>query len=146
LGHIGMPPWAGLEALAEVTHIQSYPYSKSPFGAIRAAWLRITGWTRKAVVRLHGSGTEWRWLGIRKSSFRPDIECGHLSEEGTYTGYLGEVWLLLIAYGGGYEEINRHCLVLIKSNKQQGAFERIGTAEVWGKDKGRWKRKNMIIV
>jgi hypothetical protein len=143
--------------LAELTHIQSYPNSTSQFGAVRAAWLRITGRMSKSSVqrtsmqRPHFSS----YLNVRGSSFCRDRE-DDVSKDVEGSRHVEHVWLLLIGEmqeSRLSESAYRHCLVLIESTKQPGAFERIGTAALlshedrrWGKGKLRWKRKHITII
>jgi hypothetical protein len=146
-GPIDYPPGdihTRVQVSAEVTHIRSYPDSSSQFGAVHAAWLRISGWMRKTNVQWELYGLPWG-LSIRRSRFYPDRKCD--IPEGMEE-FKQDVWLLLIAHTSPalYAHVHRHCLVLVESTRQPGAFERIGTVELWRRDKRRWKRKNITII
>jgi hypothetical protein len=158
-GRIMFPPGSSTRPrhlFAELTQIRSYPNSTSQFGTVRAAWLRITGRMSKSSVkrtfmpRPRASSV----LNVRRSSFRRDRE-DDVSKDVEEFRHVEYVWLLLIAetYDVMLWCSYRHCLVLIESTKQPGAFERIDTAKLSdhderrrGKGKLRWKRKHITII
>jgi hypothetical protein len=140
-------------SICKLIQIRTLLGSANPFGAITAAWIRITGLTSKATVvtRKRGDIRELRETTITDLcsgkmtvlNFYPDGRVSSAKGESVLP-HFEEVMLFIVALA----KTTGHWrgLVLIKSCKQQGAFERMGTFTSRGNRKGRWVNKTVTII
>jgi hypothetical protein len=136
--------------LAKVIHMRSHPKSKSMFGEITAAWIRIEGPTRNGILNWKRSGFALSSLPNVQFDVRLDsIVLGDDQNEDLIP-HFGEVLLMVIAHIELFPYLEG--LVLVKSQKQNGAFERLGKFTIVskkmdeiGRGKG-WKRKTVTII
>jgi hypothetical protein len=82
------------KTFAKVTHIRSYQKTKSAFGEITAAWIRIEGRTRKGTFKQKGSGSS-SWIAL--SSLKNVRLAVYLDQHAVPMSHLGEVLLIIIA-------------------------------------------------
>lgn len=138
-----------VEDVAKINHARSYSTSTNRYGAVSAAWIQVTGPFREATLRLvhrkEPGKPSWTTYAVmckerygrlhfddrepEYNVYKNDVPC-----------YLSVGILVITKIGESY-----HCLILVKSDKQQGAFRRIGLYGYY-KTHRRWRRKTVTII
>jgi hypothetical protein len=142
------------DAIAKLQHIRSYPKTQNTLGEISAAWITVMGSVRQGTLRWKGC----RYPSRGKLSSMKNIPIAvyldrlvNKNPDATGLSPLSDVLLMMVVLDRLDDSFD--CwegLLLVKSQKQPGAFERIGvftidTKKNWGIGK-RWKQRSITII
>jgi hypothetical protein len=140
--------------IAKLMRIRSYPKTQNTLGEISAAWITVEGSVRQGILQWKGC----RYLLRGKLSSLKNIpimvyldRLVNEDPDATVLSPLRDVLLMMVVVAEfGNSSDCREGLILVKSQRQQGAFERIGvfiisTYKNRGIGKG-WKQRAITII
>jgi hypothetical protein len=147
-------PWKNV--IAKVKRIRSYPKTQNTLGEISAAWIRLEGPVRQGIL-------EWEHSELPSGPSRGELSSMknipiaiyldrlvNEDPDATVLSPLRDVLLMMVLLYSDPSHGYREGLLLVKSQKQQGAFERIGVFTIHTKKLGAigkgWKHRAITII
>jgi hypothetical protein len=139
------------KVIAKLKGIRSYPKTDNGLGEISAAWITVEGSVRQGILQWKGPAFPSRGKLSSLKNIPISVYLDTLvneNPEATVPYLLKDVLLIMVVQDDVHG--SREGLLLVKSQKQHGAFERIGvftihTEETRGIGKG-WKHRAITII